>query len=386
MKRLITGLKRRQIYKFGVIYLAVAWLLIQIVVNVEEPLSLPGWMDTLVITLLGLGFPVGLLFAWTRETSARSAAAAEAAPARDHAGRQGIAPGALPRLPDAASTDGDEARVFRGDIRFCMTPGGHRLAWSRLGAGPPLLRTGNWVSHLEIEWTSPVHRPMLRDLASEFDLVLYDGRGTGLSDRDVSEFSLDTMVEDMETVADANHLDKFSIVAYSQSCAVAVAYAVRHPERVSRMLLYGGFLHNFRTAAEIDAMATLFAETWGQSNPATRQLFTTVLFPDSKKDEFEGFNELQREAISPETAALLFRACHAIDVRELAAQVTSPTLVVHSRYEAGVPLECSREAAALIPNARLVILDSRNHLVLEREPAYRQLIDETVAFFKANGH
>jgi len=367
MKQFVAELKRRQIYKFGLIYLAVAWLLIQVAVNVEGPLSLPAWLDTLVITLLALGFPLILILAWLREPASDAAARTSDDSAETSAGSRA-----------------SRAPSVRGEIRFCTTPDGYRLAYSRFGKGPTsVLRTGNWVSHLEVEWDSPMHQPFLRDLSNEFELVVYDGRGTGLSDRHASDFSLDSMVEDMEAVADANALEKFAIVAYSQSCAVAVAYAVRHPERVSRMVLYGGFLHNFRTAAEIDAMATLFSQTWGQANPATRQLFTSVLFPDATKEEFEGFNELQREAISPETAARLFKACHAIDVRELAKQVSVPTLVMHSRYEPGVPLECSREAAALIPGARFVMLDSRNHLVLEREPAYRQFIDETIGFIKA---
>jgi pimeloyl-ACP methyl ester carboxylesterase len=367
MKRLIAKLKRRQIYKFGLIYLGAAWLLIQVAVNVEEPLNLPSWLDTLVITLLALGFPLVLILAWLRDPAAVSSGAPPAG-------------GSSETSAAAART---RATPVRGEIRFCTTPSGCRLAFSRLGQGaPPVLRTGNWVSHLEVEWESPVHQPFLRDLSREFELVVYDGRGTGLSDRQVTEFSLDTMVEDMEAVADVNALEEFAIVAYSQSCAVAVAYAVRHPQRVSRMVLYGGFLHNFRTETEIDAMAALFAETWGQANPATRQLFTTVLFPDATKEEFEAFNELQREAVSPDTAARLFRAGHSIDVRDLATQVSVPTLVMHSRFEPGVPLECSRETAALIPGARLVILDSRNHLVLEREPAYRQFIDETIGFIK----
>lgn len=366
MNRLVAELKRRPIYKLGVIYLAVAWLLVQVVVNIEEPLSLPSWVDTLVITLLAIGFPMALLLAWAREPAASVPEPVGAArdPAADQASRN--------------------PAPVRGEIRFCTTPDGHGLAYSRFGRGvPPLLRTGNWVSHLEVEWGSPMHQPLLRDLSREFELVTYDGRGTGLSDRNVTEFSLDTMVADMETVADANGLDEFAILAYSQSCAVAVAYAVRHPERVTGMVLYGGFLHNFRTQEEIDAIATLFAQSWGQANPATRQIFTTVLYPDSTREEFEAFNELQREALSPETASRLFRACHAIDVRELAKRVSVPTLVMHSRNEAGVPLECSREAASLIPGARFVTLDSRNHLVLEREPAYREFIDETVAFLKS---
>ena len=351
MKRLIDELKNRLIYKFGVIYLAVAWLLTQIVVDLEEPLGLPGWMDTLVITLLAVGFPIGLLFAWLHDR----AGAAASAPA---------------------------SRSFRGEIKFCTTPDGCRLAYSRLGSGPPLLRTGNWVSHLDAEWDSPLHRPMLRDLSRAFDLVIYDGRGTGLADRNVDEFSLDTMVTDMETVADTNALERFGILAYSQSCAVAIAYAVRHPERVTRMVLYGGFAHNFRTPEEVDAIATLFAQSWGTANPATRQIFTAALYPDSKKEEFDAFNELQRQAMTPATASRLFRACHAIDVRELAKQVSVPTLVMHSRDEPGVPVEYGREIAALIPGARFVPLDSCNHLVLEREPAYRQFIDETVAFVR----
>ena len=133
---------------------------------------------------------------------------------------------------------------------------------------------------------------------------------------------------------------------------------------------------------EVDALATLFRQSWGQDNPATRQIFTTALIPEATKEEFEAFNDLQREAISPDTASRLFRAVHSIDVREQARQLTVPTLVMHSRHEPGVPPECGREAAALIPNSRFVMLESRNHLLLEREPAYRQYIDETVKFIK----
>lgn len=370
MKQFVAELRRRQIIKFCLVYLAVAWLLIQVAVSVEGPLNLPSWLDTLVITLLLLGFPISLILVWHREPIGAIDVPRPAASRADSSSA-------------SAQSEAGEPKRVRGDIRFCTTPGGYRLAYSRLGRGKPaVLRTGNWVSHLEVEWDSPAHQPMLRDLSREFELIVYDGRGTGLSDRNVEEFSLETMVEDMETIAHANELGKFGIMAYSQSCAVAVAYAVRHPEQITSMVLYGGFLHNFRTQQEIDAMAALIAQSWGQVNPATRQLFTSVLFPDSTKEEFESFNELQREAIAPETAARLFRACHSIDVRDLAQQVAVPTLVIHSRNEPGVPVECSREAAALIPGARFLAIDSMNHIVLEREPAYRQFIDEIIAFTK----
>ena len=385
MKRLITELKSRLIYKFGVIYIAVAWLLTQVIVDLEEPLGLPEWVDTLVITLLALGLPIGLVFAWMHDRAAAAGGRAVQAarhgevPSGTAATSGAAAPGAA---ASALAAPVPAPRALRGEIKFCTTPDGYRLAYSRFGSGPPLLRTGNWVSHLDVEWDSPIHSPMLRDLPRSFELVIYDGRGTGLADRNVDEFSLDTMVTDMETVADTNALGRFGILAYSQSCAVAIAYAVRHPDRVTRMVLYGGFAHNFRTAEEVDAIATLFAQSWGKSNPATRQIFTSALYPESTKEEFDAFNELQREAMSPATASRLFRACHAIDVRELAKQVTVPTLVLHSRNEPGVPVECGREIAALIPGARFVPLDSCNHLVLEREPAYRQFIDETVAFVR----
>ena len=254
----------------------------------------------------------------------------------------------------------------------------------RVGSGPKLVRTGNWLSHQELEWELPMMRHLLRDLPRSFELVTYDGRGTGLSDREVTEFSLDTMVEDLEVVVDANKLDRFAILAYSQSCAVSIAYAVRHPERVTHMVFYGGFTHNFRTQEEIDAMATLFAQNWGQANPGTRQIFTSALVPDATKEEADAFNEWQKRSSSPDTAARLFRAVHRIDVREQAKRVSVPTLVMHSRDELGVPLEYAREMAALIPGARLVLLSSRNHILLEREPAYKQFLDETVSFIRAS--
>jgi pimeloyl-ACP methyl ester carboxylesterase len=363
---LFAGLKHKQVYKFGAIYLAVAWLLTQVAVNIKQPLELPVWTDTLVIVLLALGFPIVLVLAWALDAKSPTESASVHTAGADAAPHPGVT----------------DEHVVRGDIRFCTTPGGIRLAYSRLGQGIPLLRTGNWLSHLEFEWETPIFRPLLRDLSRNFELITYDGRGTGLSDRDVVEFSLDTMVEDMEVVADANGLTRFAILAYSQSCAVSIAYAARHPERVSHMVLYGGFAHNFRTQEEIDAMATLFTRNWGQTNAATRQLFTSALFPDADMEAFHAFNELQRRSISPETAGRLFRACHAIDVRPLARQLNVPTLVMHARDDQGVPVECGREMASLIPGARFVTVNSRNHLVLASEPAYKQFIDETVAFIR----
>lgn len=361
----LAKVKQRKVFQVAVVYAVTAWVIVQIVVTVKAPLNLPGWSDSLVIVILGVGFPVALILAWMLESKPHGTASVDKVPAESDA-----------RKP------GSNNKVVRGDIRFCTTPGGCRLAYSRVGNGTPLLRTGNWISHQELEWNSPGHMPFLRDLSREFELITYDGRGTGLSDREVTEFSLDTMVEDMEVVADANNLDRFAILAFSQSCAVSIAYAVKHPERVSHMVLFGGFAHNFRTQEEIDALAILFKQNWGRDNASTRQFFTAALMPDATKEEFDAFNDLQKHSILPETASLLFKAVHAIDVRDLAKQVTVSTLVMHSRDEPGVPVEYGREIAALIPNARFVSLDSRNHILLETEPAYQRFLDETISFIK----
>ena len=252
------------------------------------------------------------------------------------------------------------------------------------GTGHPVVRTGNWLSHLELEWSNPIFHPLLRDLSAKYRLITYDGRGTGLSDREVQDFSLDTMVEDMEAVVDAIDLEKFSVVAYSQSCMVSVAYAVKHPERVANMVFFGGFARNFRTPEEVEAIATLFAQSWGQANPATPQIFTAAVLPDATMEEFEAFNELQRRSASPANASRLFKTIHGFDVRELAKKITVPTLVMHSRDEPGVPIEYGRELASLIPGARFISLDSRNHMLLEREPAYKRFLDETFTFINHN--
>lgn len=363
----LAKVKQRKVFQVAVVYAVTAWIIVQIIVTIKEPLNLPVWSDTLVIVILAVGFPVALILAWMLEPKLHT---------------NTVSTGTAVKEAEAGKPDSDD-RIKRGDIRFCTTPEGYRLAYSRVGGGTPLLRTGNWLSHQELEWNAPILRHYLRDLSRKFEMITYDGRGTGLSDREVSEFSLETMVKDMEVVVDANELSRFAILAYSQSCAVSIAYAVRHPERVSHMVLFGGFAQNFRTQEEIDAMATLFKQSWGQANVATRQLFTSAVLPDATKEESDAFNELQKQSISPESAARLFRACHSFDVREQAKLVSVPTLVMHSRDEQGVPVEYGREMAALIPNARFVPLDSRNHIVLEREPAYQRFLDEIISFIQS---
>ena len=273
------------------------------------------------------------------------------------------------------------------EIRFCTAPDGVQLAYSLIGQGPPLMKTGNWMTHLEFDLESPVWRHLYRELAKDHTLVRYDARGNGLSDRSVDEISFEAFVGDLEAVADAAKVARFALLGISQGCAVAIAYAVRHPERVSHLILYGGFAvgrnKRARSAAEKeeeDAMLTLMRVGWGKENPAFRQMFTSQFMPGGTKEQADWFNELQRITVSGEMATRIFTAVGETDVAALLPRVSAPTLVLHTREDARVPFEAGRRMAAGIPGARFVALQGRNHLFLETEPAFGQFLEHTRAF------
>jgi pimeloyl-ACP methyl ester carboxylesterase len=273
-------------------------------------------------------------------------------------------------------------RKLRPTVKFCRSRDGVRLAYSTVGEGPALLKTANWLSHLELDWEGPVFGPMLRDFARECQVTFYDERGNGLSDWNVEKFSLDAFVEDLEAVADAAGLNRFALLAFSQGCSPSIAYCVKHPERVTHLVLYGGFARDFRGQQQVDAIGTLIEQGWGQKNPAFRQMFTSTLIVDATKEELDYLNELQRVSATAQNAAKLFRTIHGIDVTALAPQVSVPTLVLHARGEVGVPFEYGREMASLIPGARLVALESENHIILPREPAYARFMEEVLSFLR----
>lgn len=275
-------------------------------------------------------------------------------------------------------------------IRFCRSTDGVQIAYSCIGQGPPLVKTGNWMTHLEKDLESPIWRQLWRDLARDHLLVRYDARAMGLSDWEVDDISLDAFVRDLEAVVDAAGLERFDLLGISQGCAVSIAYAARHPERVRRLALYGGFAlgaaKRTRNAADREqavAMLTLMRLGWGQQNPAFRQMFTSQFAPDATKEQADWFNDLQRASCSPENAVRYAEAAAAIDVTELLGKVSAPTLVMHARDEVRVPFENGRRMAAAIPGARFVALQSRNHLILEDEAAYPQFRDEIRNFLGA---
>jgi pimeloyl-ACP methyl ester carboxylesterase/DNA-binding winged helix-turn-helix (wHTH) protein len=275
---------------------------------------------------------------------------------------------------------------MRQQITFCRTSDGVHLAVATVGSGNPLVKTANWLNHLEFDWHSPVWSPLFSRLAARCRLIRYDERGTGLSSRDVPDFSFEAFVHDLETVVDELGLDRFALLGVSQGAPVSIAYAVRHPERVSRLILSGGFALGWRkrgNAADVaraEASITLIRDGWGRDNPASRQMFTSLIVPNATLEEMRWFNDLERESASAETAIRLLHVIGDIDVVDLLPRVCVPTLVLHSRGDARAPFEHGLLLARSIPNARFVALDSKNHLILSHEPAWQQYVNELCGF------
>jgi class 3 adenylate cyclase/pimeloyl-ACP methyl ester carboxylesterase len=289
-----------------------------------------------------------------------------------------------PRAPVAENVwSPQSAARYEQEIQFCITPDGIQIAYARMGSGPPLVKTGNWMTHLEFDFESPIWRHLYRELSRDRTLIRYDARGNGLSDREVGDVSFETFVSDLEAVVDAAGLERFALLGISQGCAVSVAYAVRHPERVTHLILCGGYAvgwskrnHSTAEHEQMAAMLTLMRLGWGQENATFRQLFTSQFIPGGTKEQADWFNELQRISTSPEDAVRNFIANGDVDVSALLGQVSVPTLVMHARDEARVPFDQGRRLAAGIPGARFVSLPSRNHLILEHEPAFPRFLQE----------
>jgi len=273
------------------------------------------------------------------------------------------------------------------EIRFCTAGDGTRLAYATSGAGPPVVKAANWLSHLDYDWESPVWRHWLAELWRRFRLVRYDERGCGLSDWDIGRFSFDDWVDDLETVVDAAGLDRFSLLGISQGGPVAIAYAVRHPERVSHLVLLGSFAQGRRKSARTpdelelaEAHIEIVRLGWGRPDPMYRQIFAARFLPEATQEQWRSFDELQRRSTSPQNAWRFVDEFANIDVTNLAAKLTVPALIMCSRREPNNRFEQSRLLAALIPESRLVPLDSSNHLLPERDPAWQHFLAEIDRF------
>ena len=275
-------------------------------------------------------------------------------------------------------------------LGFCTAPDGVRLAYGVHGSGPPLVKAPNWLTHIEHDWQSPVWRHWLTGLGEFCTFIRYDERGCGLSDREVDQdgFEFERWLGDLEAVVDTVGPERFALLGMSQGAGIAIAYAVRHPERVSHLILYGGYLRgsarlNERMREQGELMASAIRTGWGARNPAFRRLFTTLFLPEGTPEQIAWFEEFQRTTASPATAARIWAARMEVDVSELAPLVTVPTLVLHARKDGLVPYRYGRELTSVIPGARFVPLEGCNHVLLEDEPAWPVFLAEVRAFLGA---
>jgi pimeloyl-ACP methyl ester carboxylesterase/DNA-binding CsgD family transcriptional regulator len=291
------------------------------------------------------------------------------------------------RALDTGSRITETATVnrLRQEIRFARTGTGRRVAYAVSGQGGAvddwLVRAPHWLTHLEHEGATPVWGPWLEALGTRHRLLRFDALGTGLSDSAAGPPTLDDLVDQLATVIDAQRLRRFALIGMSQGGAVAIRYAARHPERVSRLVLLGAFARgplvrdpDPAVRRLVDAMADLVEAGWGQPNPAYRQLFTSQFFPAATLEQAHAFNELERASASPRRAAQLVRAFAAIDATGDLARVGCPTLVMHQRGDARVPFEEGRVVAAGIHGARFEPLEGTNHLPLPGEPAFQHAL------------
>jgi len=276
-------------------------------------------------------------------------------------------------------------------IRYLRTPDGVQLAWAEAGAGPLLIKAANWMTHLEYEWESPVWRHWIRFFSDNFRYVRHDERGCGMTDWNVGDLSFARWVEDLESVvAAASPSEPFTLLGISQGAPVCVAYAAKYPERVSQLILYGGYA---RGPFQRDEAGTRFYQAlidltrlgWGKDNPVFRQVFTSRFIPGGTDEQIGWFNDLCRKTTSPEIAARLLESRATIDVVALLDQVRTPTLVLHSREDDVVPIAEGHILAAGIPGAQFIELDSRNHVLLEHEPAWERFCAEVLEFTGRKG-
>jgi pimeloyl-ACP methyl ester carboxylesterase/DNA-binding winged helix-turn-helix (wHTH) protein len=273
------------------------------------------------------------------------------------------------------------------EIRYCRSPDGVSIAYATSGSGRPLVKAANWLTHLDLEWQSPIWAHWIDALSHSRRLVRYDERGCGLSDWEVRDFSLDAWVEDLELVVDSVGLERFPLVGLSQGGAVAVAYAVRHPDRVTHLVLVGAYARGrLRRAAtdeereEADLDLRVGRVAWRRDDPAYRQVFAAQFLPEASRALWDAFNQTQRATTSTENVVQFLDAFAHIDVSQIAPQVACPTLVVHARRDRRVPESQARELAGLIPDSVLHLVDSGNHILLHDEPAWPELVERIDAF------
>jgi DNA-binding winged helix-turn-helix (wHTH) protein/pimeloyl-ACP methyl ester carboxylesterase len=275
------------------------------------------------------------------------------------------------------------------DVTFCRGTEGTNLAVASAGDGLPLIKAANWLNNVEHDWQSPIWGPFLHRLARKFRLIRYDGSGNGLSDWDVPDISFPRFERDLETVVDAVNVPRFALLGMSQGAAIAISYAARFPERISKLVLLGAYPQGRNRRGDsgerevAQSLLGLMRHGWGDQHSAFMKAFSSVYFPEGQPEEIAAFADMQRVSTSAENAVKLRTACDEIDVVDLLPKVKAPTLVIHARHDAVVPFEQGLLAARAIPGARFVALESQNHILLPKEPAWERMMAEVEAFLAA---
>lgn len=298
------------------------------------------------------------------------------------------------QLVATVSRDNEEASApqplqsDRQKVRFAKSSDGTNIAYATSGSGPKIMRAGHFLTHLDMDWKSLIWRPYLDALGQDHTLVRYDQRGTGLSDPSVSNLDLESHVADLETVANAAGLDRFPLVALSQGVPVAIQFAVRNPERISCLILYGGYAEGraIRDGGQsidaANAMMMMMREGWGKPQSAFMSAFTSLFCPDASQEQLADLVELQLASTSPENAGQIRMAIDRFSVLDQLEKVQVPTLVIHSRNDSVHPLSEGQKLASNIPNADFIVLESNNHILLPGEPAWPDFVRETLEIMK----
>ncbi len=274
-------------------------------------------------------------------------------------------------------------------VSYCSSADGTSIAYADVGEGPPLIIAGFWMTHLEETWNDPILQPYLSQLAKDFKIIRYDQRGNGMSDWDNVDISFEKMVDDLEAVIDCHDLEKTAILGCSQAAAVSIAYTIRHPDKVSYLILYGGYPRgrcqrgDAETEAESKAIVTLIRQGWGRDNPATRQIMTSLFMPDATQEEANWFNEFQKKCGPAENIAGFREMFDDINVLELLPQLDLPVLVMHSVGDSAAPLSEGKLLASRIPGAKFVTFNSRSHVLSENESDFPRSIQAIREFLKS---
>src|SRR5262245_830718 len=278
---------------------------------------------------------------------------------------------------------------LRQRVRYLNASDGTRLAWAESGTGPLVVKAANWLTHLEYEWESPVWRHWIEFFSAHCRFVRYDERGCGMSDWQGGPLSLDQWYADLASVIEAAQPEgPVTLLGISQGAATCIRYALDQPERVGRMILYGGFARGWRRRdspaieREYEAMVDLMRVAWGKDNPTFRQVFTSRFIPGASLEQLQWFNDLCLKTTSGDIAATLQESRSVIDLAEELGRIKTPTLVLHARDDAAIPIAEGRLLASRIPGAEFVELDSRNHILLEHEPAWPRFCDAVLAFLQ----